>query len=169
MFADFLSGHFSTKKLQIFKKYWKTTIQESCTKKYNFAPGATNHPFFDSPCIFSINFKIIINIIEIFDKYYGEYNIYINVINHSQNFIPKIYFYTGPYNTRARAFAINSLPINSLPINSLPINSLAIKITLYKPPVLYKYLQSNSFTINSFAITFFCYPASTAINFCYQD
>ena len=41
--------------------------------------------------------------------------------------------------------------------------SLAIKISSYQPPELSKHLLSNSFTINSVAITFICYQASFAI------
>ena len=51
MFADYLLGHWSIKKITNFQKYWKNTLQESCTKKDNFAPGAASHTFFDSPCI----------------------------------------------------------------------------------------------------------------------
>jgi len=49
MFADYLLGHWSIKKITNFQKYWKNTLQESCTKKNNFAPGAASHTFF-WPC-----------------------------------------------------------------------------------------------------------------------
>ena len=64
-FADFLLGHWSTKiNWQIFKKYWKNTIQESCTKKGTIlhqAPQITL--FFDSPCtilIYTYNYHLCI-------------------------------------------------------------------------------------------------------------
>ena len=45
-------GHWSAKKLQIFNKYWKNTIQESSTKKVQFCNRYRNsHFFFDSSCI----------------------------------------------------------------------------------------------------------------------
>ena len=48
--------------------------------------------------------------------------------------------------------------------NPLAINSLSMKISCYQPHLLSKHLLSNSFTINLVAITFICYPASTAID-----
>ena len=45
----------STKqKLQIFKKYFKNTIQESCTKKVQFCTRRRKSHFFDAPCIYWI-------------------------------------------------------------------------------------------------------------------
>jgi len=37
------------KKLKISKNIEKFTIQESCTKRYNFAPDAANHTFLTHP------------------------------------------------------------------------------------------------------------------------
>ena len=54
MFADFLSGHGSTKKKEykFSKNIEKPPYRRVAQKKYNFAPGATNHAFFlTHPCI----------------------------------------------------------------------------------------------------------------------
>ena len=51
----------------------------------------------------------------------------------------------------------------SFAINSLAINSLAVKISGYQPHLQSKHSLSNSFTVNSVAITFNCYHVSFAI------
>ena len=51
MFADFLSGHGSTKKKEykFSKNIEKPPYRRVAQKKYNFAPGAANHTFFTHP------------------------------------------------------------------------------------------------------------------------
>ena len=49
-FADFLLGHWSTKKKYKFSKnIEKPLYRRVAQKRYNFAPGAANHTFFYSP------------------------------------------------------------------------------------------------------------------------
>ena len=44
-FADFFWTIEYQNKLQIFKNYWKNTIQDIWIKRYSFAPGVENHTF----------------------------------------------------------------------------------------------------------------------------
>ena len=45
-------------KIKKFQKIWKKRhLGELLKKRYNFAPGAANYTFFDSPCIYTKRFR----------------------------------------------------------------------------------------------------------------
>jgi len=51
--VDFFGPFKYKKNYKFSKNIEKTPYRRVAQKRYNFAPGAANHTFFDSPCIIS--------------------------------------------------------------------------------------------------------------------